>query len=64
MSIDSSNVFDFYLLTSAVLRCLGIPTRCITNYTSAHDTDGNINVDCLFNEKLESISEGKNDMIW
>uniref|UniRef100_A0A673N9T1 protein-glutamine gamma-glutamyltransferase n=1 Tax=Sinocyclocheilus rhinocerous TaxID=307959 RepID=A0A673N9T1_9TELE len=36
-----------------VLRCLGIPTRCITNYSSAHDTDANISVDYLFNDQLE-----------
>ncbi|KAK3548442.1 hypothetical protein QTP70_013131 [Hemibagrus guttatus] len=54
----------FSAVACTILRCLGIPTRCVTNYTSAHDTDGNINVDCLFNEKLESVSEGRNDMIW
>ncbi|GAA6101797.1 protein-glutamine gamma-glutamyltransferase 2 [Tachysurus ichikawai] len=54
----------FSAVACTILRCLGIPTRCVTNFISAHDTDGNINVDCLFNEKLESISEGRNDMIW
>lgn len=49
---------------STVLRCLGIPTRCITNYSSAHDTDANISVDYLFNDKLESVSEGRKDTIW
>ncbi|XP_056622240.1 protein-glutamine gamma-glutamyltransferase 2 isoform X2 [Triplophysa dalaica] len=48
----------------SVLRCLGIPTRCITNYSSAHDTDANISVDYLFNDKLESVSEGRKDTIW
>ncbi|XP_055029323.2 protein-glutamine gamma-glutamyltransferase 2 [Misgurnus anguillicaudatus] len=47
-----------------VLRCLGIPTRCITNYSSAHDTNGNITVDYLFNNQLESISEARTDTIW
>ncbi|XP_023683026.1 protein-glutamine gamma-glutamyltransferase 2-like isoform X1 [Paramormyrops kingsleyae] len=47
-----------------VLRCLGIPTRCITNYSSAHDTDGNLTVDYFYNDHLESISAGKKDMIW
>uniref|UniRef100_A0A673M394 protein-glutamine gamma-glutamyltransferase n=1 Tax=Sinocyclocheilus rhinocerous TaxID=307959 RepID=A0A673M394_9TELE len=39
-----------------VLRCLGIPTRCITNYSSAHDTDANISVDYYFNDQLESVN--------
>lgn len=47
-----------------VLRCLGIPTRPVTNYSSAHDTDGNLNVDYLYNEQLESVSGGRKDMIW
>ncbi|XP_042631268.1 protein-glutamine gamma-glutamyltransferase 2-like isoform X2 [Cyprinus carpio] len=47
-----------------VLRCLGIPTRCITNYSSAHDTDANVSVDYLFNDQLESVSEGRKDSIW
>ncbi|KAG7214894.1 hypothetical protein INR49_005163 [Caranx melampygus] len=38
-----------------VLRCLGIPTRHITNFDSAHDSDGNLSIDFLWNEKLESL---------
>ncbi|KAG7468691.1 hypothetical protein MATL_G00145710 [Megalops atlanticus] len=47
-----------------VLRCLGIPTRCVTNYSSAHDTDGNLTIDYWYNEQLENISSGRKDMIW
>ncbi|XP_007249233.3 protein-glutamine gamma-glutamyltransferase 2 [Astyanax mexicanus] len=54
----------FSAVACTILRCLGIPTRCVTNYASAHDTDGNISVDYLFNEELESVSEGRKDMIW
>ncbi|KAI2653521.1 Protein-glutamine gamma-glutamyltransferase 2 [Labeo rohita] len=41
-----------------ILRCLGIPARCITNYSSAHDTDANISVDYLFNDQLEKGYDG------
>ncbi|XP_067090640.1 protein-glutamine gamma-glutamyltransferase 2 [Osmerus mordax] len=47
-----------------VLRCLGIPTRSVTNYSSAHDTDGNLAVDFLYDEQLESVATGRKDMIW
>ncbi|KAI1890023.1 hypothetical protein AGOR_G00168950 [Albula goreensis] len=47
-----------------VLRCLGIPTRCVTNYSSAHDTDGNLTIDYWYNEQLENVSNGRKDMIW
>uniref|UniRef100_UPI0037E7FB4A protein-glutamine gamma-glutamyltransferase 2-like n=1 Tax=Semicossyphus pulcher TaxID=241346 RepID=UPI0037E7FB4A len=47
----------------SVLRCLGIPTRLITNFNSAHDVDGNLSVDFLLNERLESRRE-KGDSSW
>uniref|UniRef100_A0A4W4G0A5 protein-glutamine gamma-glutamyltransferase n=1 Tax=Electrophorus electricus TaxID=8005 RepID=A0A4W4G0A5_ELEEL len=54
----------FSAVACTILRCLGIPTRCVTNYSSAHDTEGNVSVDFLFNEHLENVSEGRKDMIW
>lgn len=48
-----------------VLRCLGIPTRTITNFASAHDVDGNLSIDYLLNDRLESIdSRQRQDSSW
>ncbi|XP_043935473.1 protein-glutamine gamma-glutamyltransferase 2-like [Protopterus annectens] len=54
----------FAAVACTVLRCLGIPTRCVTNYCSAHDTDGNLNVDCYLNNELQLIPGSTKDIIW
>ncbi|XP_033491232.2 protein-glutamine gamma-glutamyltransferase 2 [Epinephelus lanceolatus] len=55
----------FAAVACTVLRCLGIPTRLITNFSSAHDVDGNLSVDFLLNDRLENFDRGnKKDSSW
>ncbi|KAM3609331.1 uncharacterized protein V6R79_013113 [Siganus canaliculatus] len=55
----------FAAVACTVLRCLGIPTRHITNFSSAHDVDGNLSIDILLNEKLESFERrDRSDSSW
>ncbi|KAM9351901.1 protein-glutamine gamma-glutamyltransferase 2 [Symphorus nematophorus] len=55
----------FAAVACTVLRCLGIPTRLITNFASAHDVDGNLAVDILLNERLERLDgSGGQDSSW
>lgn len=46
-----------------VLRCLGIPTRVVTNYNSAHDQNSNLLIEYFRNEFGE-IEGNKSEMIW
>ncbi|XP_078475577.1 uncharacterized protein LOC144736808 [Lampetra planeri] len=50
--------------TTAVLRCLGIPARTVTNYASAHDTDGNMTTDIIVDENMEAIEKLTKDSVW
>ncbi|XP_066443499.1 protein-glutamine gamma-glutamyltransferase E-like [Eleutherodactylus coqui] len=52
-------VFAGVLCTA--LRCLGIPTRVITNYVSAHDKDSNLIIESIYSKKGKSMSK---DTLW
>ncbi|XP_019897294.2 coagulation factor XIII A chain [Esox lucius] len=49
------------------LRCLGIPARVITNFNSAHDSNGNIVTDLIFTlngTRLELNESLSKDSVW
>ncbi|XP_051788523.1 protein-glutamine gamma-glutamyltransferase 2-like [Erpetoichthys calabaricus] len=54
----------FAAVGCTVLRCLGIPSRVITNYLSAHDTNSNLVIERYFDENLRLIPNKSKDMIW
>ncbi|XP_040293041.1 protein-glutamine gamma-glutamyltransferase E-like [Bufo bufo] len=53
----------FAAVMCTVLRCLGIPTRVITNFNSAHNTDGNMAIDMHYDPEGKFL-ETSNDSIW
>ncbi|XP_058621908.1 coagulation factor XIII A chain-like [Onychostoma macrolepis] len=46
------------------LRCLGIPTRVVTNYVSAHDNTGNLKTDIIVDVDGRMSRRETRDSIW
>ncbi|XP_054429740.1 protein-glutamine gamma-glutamyltransferase 2 [Pteronotus mesoamericanus] len=53
----------FAAVGCTVLRCLGIPSRVVTNYNSAHDQNSNLIIEYYRNENGE-LDTSKSEMIW
>ena len=51
------------VLYISVLRALGIPTRSVTNFESAHDCDASITIDFHSYENCEP-DEDLDDSVW
>nr|BAT61945.1 transglutaminase FactorXIII [Oryzias latipes] len=46
------------------LRCLGIPSRVVTNFFSAHDNDGNLKTDIILDENGKIDKNRTRDSVW
>ncbi|XP_029468575.1 protein-glutamine gamma-glutamyltransferase 5-like [Rhinatrema bivittatum] len=47
-----------------VMRCLGIPTRVVTNFESAHDANEDLVIDQVFDKNGKLLKAESNDSIW
>ncbi|ELK05493.1 Protein-glutamine gamma-glutamyltransferase 5, partial [Pteropus alecto] len=54
----------FAAIMCTVMRCLGIPTRVVTNFDSGHDTDGNLIIDEYYDNTGRILKNKKKDTVW
>ena len=62
-SCHSQIVLQQTTVSFSVLRALGIPTRSVTNFASAHDSDASMTIDFHFDEDGKPLKE-LDDSIW
>ncbi|ELW48107.1 Protein-glutamine gamma-glutamyltransferase Z [Tupaia chinensis] len=54
----------FASVMCTVMRCLGVPTRVVSNFRSAHNVDGNLTIDTYYHRDAEMLPTQKRDKIW
>uniref|UniRef100_F7EYX2 Transglutaminase 5 n=1 Tax=Ornithorhynchus anatinus TaxID=9258 RepID=F7EYX2_ORNAN len=54
----------FAAVMCTVMRCLGIPTRVVTNFDSGHDTDRNLIIDEYYDPMGRILEDKKKDSVW
>ncbi|KAF6035097.1 TGM1 [Bugula neritina] len=63
-SVKFGQCWVFAGVLTTVFRAIGIPARPVTNFLSAHDTDGSLTIDCHYNSDGEPLTELNRDSVW
>lgn len=64
MPVCYAQCWVYAAVFNTFLRCLGIPSRVVTNYYSAHDNDGNLKMDIILEEDGRVDRKRTKDSIW
>ncbi|XP_051927310.1 coagulation factor XIII A chain, partial [Hippocampus zosterae] len=64
MPVCYAQCWVYAAIFNTFLRCLGIPSRVVTNYYSAHDNDGNLKSDIILDENGRVDRSRTRDSIW
>ncbi|XP_023143601.2 coagulation factor XIII A chain [Amphiprion ocellaris] len=64
MPICYAQCWVYAAVFNTFLRCLGIPSRVVTNFYSAHDNDGNLKTDIILDENGRIDRNRTRDSIW
>ncbi|XP_076828889.1 coagulation factor XIII A chain [Brachyhypopomus gauderio] len=63
-SVGYAQCWVYAAVFNTFLRCLGIPSRVVTNFFSAHDNNGNLKMDIILDEKGRVDRDRTKDSIW
>ncbi|VDI37121.1 transglutaminase 1 [Mytilus galloprovincialis] len=65
-AVKYGQCFTFSGVVTTICRALGIPCRNVTNFASAHDSDGTVTIDVYWDlERKENVEGiGKSDSVW
>ncbi|XP_026882133.2 coagulation factor XIII A chain [Electrophorus electricus] len=64
MPVGYAQCWVYAAVFNTFLRCLGIPSRVVTNFFSAHDNDGNLKMDIILDDKGRVDRSRTRDSIW
>lgn len=64
MPVCYAQCWVYAAVFNSFLRCLGIPSRVVTNFYSAHDNDGNLRTDIILDDNGRIDRNRTKDSIW
>ncbi|XP_033108548.1 protein-glutamine gamma-glutamyltransferase K-like [Anneissia japonica] len=63
-SVKYGQCWVFGSVFTTLMRALGVPTRTVTNFGSAHDADANLTLDYHYDENGDPLDDLNDDSIW